>query len=87
MSAVALNGWCPSALRPMSSGDRVVLRVCPYGGSLDRAEAAGLTDLAECYVNELIDVTRRANLQIRGLSDRGQMAMLDGFAPFESARV
>ncbi|MCA1455483.1 hypothetical protein I6F35_20060 [Bradyrhizobium sp. BRP22] len=79
MSAVALNSWCPRLLRPMPPGDRVVLRVRPYGGSLDRVEAAGVPNLAECYVDELTDVTSRANLQIRGVSDRG--AIVDCFAP------
>ena len=27
MSAVAIKGWCPGALRPMLSGDGLVVRI------------------------------------------------------------
>ncbi|WP_028349640.1 precorrin-3B synthase [Bradyrhizobium murdochi] len=80
MSAVAIKGWCPGALRPMLSGDGLVVRVRPYGGRLDARQAAGITDLAERYGNGLIDLTSRANLQIRGVSDEGHPALLDGLA-------
>ena len=70
MSALAIKGWCPGALRPMLSGDGLVVRVRPYGGRLDATQAAGLADLAERYGNGLIDVTSRANLQIRGVSEQ-----------------
>ncbi|MFH0300889.1 precorrin-3B synthase [Bradyrhizobium sp. 31Argb] len=80
MSTVAIKGWCPGALRPMQSGDGLVVRVRPYGGRLDAAQAAGLADLAECYGNGLIDLTSRANFQIRGVSDQGHLSLLDGLA-------
>lgn len=80
MSAIAVKGWCPGALRPMLSGDGLVVRVRPYGGRLDATQATGLADLAERYGNGLIDVTSRANLQIRGVSDRAHLALLDGLA-------
>ena len=32
MSAAAIKGWCPGALRPMQSGDGLVVRVRPFGG-------------------------------------------------------
>ena len=78
MSGSAIKGWCPGALRPMLSGDGLVVRVRPYGGRLDAAQAAGLADLAEAFGNGLIDVTSRANLQIRGVSDQGHSRLLDG---------
>lgn len=80
MSAVAIKGWCPGALRPMLSGDGLVVRVRPFGGSLSAAQAAGIADLAERYGNGLIDLTSRANLQIRGVSDGGHRPLLDGLA-------
>ena len=78
MSAVAIKGWCPGALRPMLSGDGLVVRVRPFGGRLDAGQAAGLADLAERYGNGLIDLTSRANLQIRGVSHDGHLPLLDG---------
>jgi precorrin-3B synthase len=80
MSAVAIKGWCPGALRPMLSGDGLVVRVRPHGGRLDARQAAGVAALAERYGNGLIDVTSRANLQIRGVSDERHLPLLDGLA-------
>lgn len=80
MSAVAIKGWCPGALRPMQSGDGLVVRIRPFGGRLDAMQAEGLAGLAERYGNGLIDVTRRANLQIRGVSSQAHLPLLDGLA-------
>jgi precorrin-3B synthase len=78
MSAVAIKGWCPGALRPMRSGDGLVVRIRPYGGRLIAAQAAGIAELAGQYGNGLIDLTSRANLQIRGVSDHGYLPLIDG---------
>ncbi|MGY4427317.1 sulfite reductase beta subunit-like hemoprotein [Bradyrhizobium sp. JR6.1] len=51
MSAVAIKGWCPGALRPMQSGDGLVVRIRPRGGRLDAAQAAGIAELAARYGN------------------------------------
>lgn len=80
MSAAMVKGWCPGALRPMQSGDGLVVRVRPFGGRLDAAQTAGLAHLAERHGNGLIDVTSRANLQIRGVSDSSHRLLLDGLA-------
>ncbi|MET4385552.1 precorrin-3B synthase [Bradyrhizobium sp. F1.4.3] len=80
MSAAAVKGWCPGALRPMQSGDGLVVRVRPFGGRLDAAQIAGLAHLAERHGNGLIDVTSRANLQIRGISEASHRLVLDGLA-------
>jgi precorrin-3B synthase len=69
MSTFAVKGWCPSALRPMQSGDGFVLRVRPHVGRLTPAQAAGLAELAARHGNGLIDLTGRANLQIRGVRE------------------
>ncbi|MBR0714723.1 precorrin-3B synthase [Bradyrhizobium liaoningense] len=83
MSAVAIKGWCPGALRPMPSGDGLVVRVRPYGGRLSAAQAGGIADLAERHGNGLIDLTSRANLQIRGVNDDEHQPLLDGLARLE----
>ncbi|QPF87244.1 precorrin-3B synthase [Bradyrhizobium genosp. L] len=80
MSAVAIKGWCPGALRPMPSGDGLVVRIRPRGGRLDAAQAAGIADLAGRYGNGLIDLTSRANLQIRGVTDQSFPPLSDGLA-------
>ena len=78
MSTPAVKGWCPGALRPMASGDGLVVRVRPWLGRLAPAQAAGLAELSARFGNGLIDLTRRANLQIRGVSAEGWPALLDG---------
>jgi precorrin-3B synthase len=80
MSAASVKGWCPGAIRPMQSGDGLVVRVRPFGGRLDAAQTAGLAHLADRYGNGLIDVTSRANLQIRGVSETSHRLLLDGLA-------
>ncbi|WP_439357345.1 precorrin-3B synthase [Bradyrhizobium sp. DASA03007] len=80
MSASAIKGWCPGALRPMRSGDGLVVRVRPFGGRLEAAQISGLAGLAERFGSGLIDVTSRANLQIRGVSDESHGPLLDGLA-------
>jgi precorrin-3B synthase len=64
----------------MQSGDGLVVRVRPFGGRLDAAQTAGLAHLAERHGNGLIDVTSRANLQIRGVSESSHRLLLDGLA-------
>lgn len=80
MSAIAIKGWCPGALRPMQSGDGLVVRIRPRGGRLDAAQASAIADLATRYGSGLIDLTSRANLQIRGVSDQSYAPLIDGLA-------
>ena len=80
MSAASVKGWCPGALRPMQSGDGLVVRVRPFGGRLKAAQISGLAYLAERHGNGLIDATSRANLQIRGVSETSHRPLLDGLA-------
>jgi precorrin-3B synthase len=90
-----VRGWCPGALRPMPSGDGLLVRIRPFGGALDLAQAQGLADLAGCLGNGHIDLTRRANLQLRGLADRhldelhdalGRLGLIDPDAGTEATR-
>lgn len=79
--AMDIKGWCPGALRPMPSGDGLLLRVRPRCGALSLSQAKGLAEAARRLGNGYIDLTRRANLQIRGLTEQGLpdlQAELDG---------
>ncbi|MDO5704187.1 MAG: cobalamin biosynthesis protein CobG [Paracoccus sp. (in: a-proteobacteria)] len=66
MSGV-VKGWCPGALRPMESGDGLVVRVRPRLARLSRVQALGLAEAAQAHGAGVIDLTSRANLQIRGV--------------------
>jgi precorrin-3B synthase len=78
MNHFTIKGWCPSAYRPMLSGDGLVVRVRPRAGRLSAAQADGIAELAERYGNGLIDLTGRANLQIRGVGETGHVPLLAG---------
>jgi precorrin-3B synthase len=80
MSTIAAKGWCPGAWRPMPSGDGLIVRIRPHGSRLSSAQAAGLAKLSERFGNGLIDVTNRANLQLRGVSHDGHPLLIEALA-------
>ena len=75
-----IQGWCPGALRPMLSGDGLVVRVRPRGGRLSPVQALRIADLAARFGNGLIDLSARANVQVRGVSAATHAALIDGLA-------
>lgn len=77
MSGFLVKGWCPDAWRPMAAGDGLLLRVKPRLGRLTRTQLLGLCDAACAFGNGLMDMTRRANLQLRGVSPKSWPALLD----------
>ena len=72
-----VKGWCPGALRPMMSGDGLVVRVRPRMARLTAEQAQGLAKAALTHGNGLIDLTARANLQLRGIRPETHLALLD----------
>ena len=76
----AIKGWCPGALRPMLSGDGLVVRVRPRGGRLTPAQAAASPSSRQRHGNGLIDLTARANLQMRGVTEPSHPPLIDGLA-------
>lgn len=64
-----IKGWCPGAWRPMATGDGLLVRVRPTLGELSREQVVALCDAAETYGSGLIELTSRANLQLRGVTD------------------
>ncbi len=63
-----VRGSCPGALRPMESGDGLIVRVRPRAGTLSVVAAVALARAAARFGNGHVDLTRRANLQIRGVT-------------------
>ena len=95
MSRFEIKNWCPGALRPMLSGDGLVVRIRPHGSALSPAQAAGIAKAAAKHGNGLIDLTSRANLQLRGvdpsshgelLSDLATLALIDRNVTAETRR-
>lgn len=69
MSGWDIKGWCPGALRPMASGDGLVVRVRPPLGRLTPAQAGAIARAALAHGNGIIDLSARANLQLRGVTE------------------
>jgi precorrin-3B synthase len=78
MTAPEVKGWCPGALRPMESGDGWVVRVRPQAGRLTQSQAAGIAALAARHGNGLIDLSSRANVQLRGVTPETHAPLVHG---------
>ena len=62
------RGWCPSTLRPMETGDGWLVRLHPPGAKLTPAQLRRIAALATEHGNGLVEISARANLQIRGVT-------------------
>lgn len=80
MSAPAIKGWCPGAHRPMMSGDGLVVRVRPPRGELTPEQARGLAHLATTHGHGMLELTNRANVQVRGVLPAAHAPLRDGLA-------
>ncbi len=91
----AVRGWCPGALRPMESGDGLIVRLRITGGIVPAAVLREIAGLAARHGNGLIDLSQRANLQLRGirpgtleplLADLDRLGLLDADPAGEAVR-
>ncbi len=80
MSAAVIKGWCPGAYTPMMSGDGLVVRIRPRHGRLSPEQTLGLCDLSRRFGNGFLDLTNRANLQIRAVAADDHDALLGELA-------
>ncbi|KJZ32252.1 precorrin-3B synthase, partial [Paracoccus sp. S4493] len=76
-----IRGWCPGALQPMESGDGWVVRIRPPGGRLDAAQAQAIADAAQTHGNGVIELTGRANLQLRGVTPATHAPLIAALRP------
>ena len=70
MIAPTKKGWCPGALRPMPTGDGLLLRVKPSAGRMSLPAALEAAQLAQMFGNGALEISARANLQLRGMDER-----------------
>ncbi len=75
--AGARRGWCPSLARPMPTGDGLLARVHPPLGILTLAQASAVAQGARLFGNGHLDLTARANIQIRGVTEATRAALSD----------
>lgn len=78
MSAPEIKGYCPGALHPMQSGDGLVVRIRPFGGWLSQEQASGIATLSTEFGNGILDLSSRANVQLRGVAVADHSALIDG---------
>jgi len=94
MTAPTIKGWCPGAYRPMMAADGLVVRIRPRLSELSGLAALGLCALAQRYGRGALELTNRANVQIRGVAEKNHEALLQALNglglldadPFEEAR-
>ena len=76
MAEVQIKGWCPTALRPMQSGEGMIVRIRPRMARLTPQQARGLAAASAKYGNGLIDLSARGNIQLRGIRTGTHHALL-----------
>ena len=62
------RGWCPSVFTPMQADDGLLVRVKPTAAQLSAAQLSILAEAAAREGNGKVQLTSRANLQVRGLT-------------------
>lgn len=77
--APTVHGRCPGALRPMMSGDGLVMRLRPRLARLTAGQVLLICDAARGHGAGVVDVTNRANLQVRGVAEADWSMLLDRF--------
>jgi len=95
IAASLRKGWCPGALRPMRTGDGLLVRIRVTGGRLDLDRAEAIADCAARFGNGVIEISSRANIQLRGVREAGlpdlqrrlrELRLLDADAAAEAVR-
>lgn len=76
----SVKGWCPGALRPMESGDGLIVRIRPRSSRLSLSQLAALGQAADDFGDGVLYLTSRANIQIRGIKEASHQAVLEAFA-------
>ncbi len=63
------RGWCPGTLRPMQTGDGLLVRLRLTAGVLPIGLARRIAGWARGFGNGQIDLSQRGNLQLRGVTE------------------
>lgn len=71
------RGWCPGTLRPMLTGDGLLVRLHPPRNALTPDQLAYVAELASRHGNGQIEISGRGNLQLRGIREEAHQALVD----------
>ena len=75
-----VKGRCPGAWQPMASGDGLIVRVRPRFAQLSGQQALALCEAARRWGSGTIDLTNRANLQLRGIREGDWRPLMSALA-------
>lgn len=75
-----VKGWCPGALRPMESGDGLVVRLRLPLGRMTPDTARGIAAVSRLHGSGQIELSGRGNLQLRGVNAASHPALLSDLA-------
>jgi len=67
--APEIKGWCPGAYAPMASNDGLLIRAKLVGSRIGAAQLQEVAEIAAESGNGLVDLSQRAQLQLRGISE------------------
>ncbi|MGX1790703.1 precorrin-3B synthase [Bosea sp. NPDC055332] len=71
------RGWCPGTLRPMPTGDGLLVRLHPPHNALTPDQLAYVAELASRHGNGQIEISGRGNLQLRGIREEAHPALVE----------
>ncbi|MCP4563439.1 MAG: precorrin-3B synthase [Bosea sp.] len=71
------RGWCPGTLRPMLTGDGLLVRLHPPRNALTPDQLTYIAELARRHGNGQIEISGRGNLQLRGIREEAHPALVD----------
>jgi precorrin-3B synthase len=63
-----VRGWCPGAFAPMESNDGLLMRAKVIGSRITAEQLAEVAAIAADCGNGLVDLSQRAQLQLRGVT-------------------
>jgi precorrin-3B synthase len=75
---------CPGVLRPWQADDGLLVRIRLIGGCLATHALKRLSEVSQEHADGRIHLTRRANLQLRGMSGDGEQLTKAALAAIES---
>lgn len=67
--APEIKGWCPGAFAPMQSNDGLLMRAKVIGSRISSRQLSALAAISEDCGNGLVDLSQRAQLQLRGVTE------------------
>jgi precorrin-3B synthase len=72
--------FCPGILHAVPAKDGLLMRIRVPGGLIDAKQLKTIAHLAQDFADGTIEITSRANLQLRAIQNRDLKQMVDGIA-------